>query len=591
MLKICAPNRRYWFWLIACSAALAPLATHAEPDSDRRIVPTSRTGQRQALVIGNDAYRHMPQLANAVRDARAMQGVLQELGFKVELITDAGAADFHRAVSAFAGRLGPDDVGLFYYSGHGLQIRGENFLIPVDFDAANEIDARFASYPADQALQSLESTGARLNILILDACRDNPFVSNRSGLQGLAIMNAGRGTLIAFATGPGKTASDNPQGVNGLFTSHLIDKLRTPGLSLDQVFNQVALAVDTASGGRQTPWVVKSLMGDVYFRMPEARAGAGDIIERAFWDSVKDSGDAQELRSYLEHYPRGRFADLARIRLREFADMGGQQAEEPQCAPAAECTRLGYRHQTQGGAGDLPLAAAYYRQGCHLGDARACTNLGVMFENGQGVYRDDVKAAELYGRGCGGDDTLGCTYLGFMYQGGRGVLKSPVKAFELFRTGCDDAHAAACTHLGILYETGEGVTVDHRRAGRFYSQGCAGHHAPGCRRLGLLYDRGLGVAADRMQAAELYRLACGGRDAPACTFLGLLYSQGQGVEKNRAVAASLYRKGCDHGDESGCQNLRVLCRQRAYAACQAADQITAPAPKSALSARLSAHQR
>ncbi len=551
------------------TAVLVPFGvSFAEPDGSRRIVPSPEDGQRRALVIGNDAYRQMPRLANAVHDAQAMKRVLEELGFEVQLIADAGAADFHRAVSAFAGTLRPSDVGLFYYSGHGLQIRGENFLIPVDFEAANEVDARFASYPADQALQSLEGSGASLNILILDACRDNPFVHARSGLQGLAIMNAGRGTLIAFATGPGKTASDNPQGVNGLFTSHLIDRLRAPGLSLDQVFNQVARLVDTASGGRQTPWVVKSLMGDVYFREPAANAGSGDILERAFWDSVKDSGDAEELRAYLEHYPRGRFADLARIRRRQFNDAGGPPVEEPRCAPAAECTRLGYRHQTRGGAEDLTLAAAYYRQGCDQGDARACTNLGVMFENGQGVYRDDVKAAELYAKGCDGDDSLGCTYLGFMYHGGRGVLGSPVKAYEMFRLGCDDAHAAACTHLGILYETGEGVNMDHHRAGRLYSQGCAGHHAPGCRRLGLLYDRGLGVAADKMQAAELYRLACGGLDAPACTFLGLLYSQGRGVERNRAVAAGLYRKGCDHGDRSGCENLQVLCRQRAYSTCQ-----------------------
>ncbi len=548
------------------------IGTAAEPYESRRIVLASGDTQRRALVIGNDGYAHLPPLANAVHDARAMKGVLEELGFEVQLVTDARVADFHHAVSEFARRLRPRDIGLLYYSGHGLQIRGENFLIPVDFDAANEIDARFASYPADHALQVLEDSGAELNILILDACRDNPFASTRSGLQGLAIMSAGRGTLIAFATGPGKTASDGRRGSGGLFTQHLIEKLRTPGLSLDQIFNQVALAVDTASGGRQTPWVVKSLMGDVYFKPPARNGnghGGGDIIERAFWDSVKGGGDAEELRAYLEEYPQGRFAHLARIRLREFPDPAGDESSsaEPKCAPAAECTRLGYAHQTRDGAENLTLAASYYRQGCGQGDARACTNLGVMFEKGQGVYRDDVKAAELYARGCEGDDTLGCTYLGFMYQGGRGVLRSPVKAFELFGRGCEDSYAVGCTHLGLLYEAGEGVAMDHRRAGRFYAQGCAGHHAPGCRRLGLLYERGLGVTTDAMQAAELYRLACEGQDAPACTFLGLLYSQGEGVQKNRAVAAQLYRQGCDDGDPSGCENLRVLCRQRRHPSC------------------------
>ena len=561
------PGRKLWWPVIYALAMISIGELWAEPYASRRIVP-SYGGQRQALVIGNDAYSHLPRLANAVRDARAMRGVLEELGFEVDLVENAEAAGLHRAVAAFAERLRARDVGLFYYSGHGFQIEGENFLVPVDFDAADEIDARYDSYPANHALESLERSGARLNILILDACRDNPFVQHRSGLQGLATMNAGRGTLIAFATGPGKTASDGRPGAGGLFTSFLIDKLRAPGLSLDQVFNQVALAVDTASGGRQTPWVIKSLMGDFYFRAPAAGNGHGGIVERAFWNSVKDSDDAEGLEAYVAAYPQGRFVDLARIRLRDFARADAAAPGKPACASAAECTRLGYRRQTGGAAEDLPLAASYYRRGCDLGDARACTNLGVMFENAQGVYGDDVMAAELYDRGCEGGDSLGCTYLGFMYRSGRGVPASPVKAFELFRLGCDDSHSAACTHLGILYETGLGVRVDPGRAGRFYSQGCAGHHAAGCRRLGLLYERGLGVAADPMQAAEIYRLACGGGDGPACTSLGLLYSRGEGVEKNRGRAAGLYREGCGYGDRSGCENLRVLCRQHAYPACQ-----------------------
>ncbi len=535
---------------------------------DRRIVPVS-DAERRALVIGNDAYAHLPALANAVGDARAMRGVLEELGFEVQLVENTGAAGLRRSVAEFAGRLRPRDVGLFYYSGHGLQIQGENFLIPVDFEAANEIDARYASYPADHALETLEGAQARLNIMVLDACRDNPFARSRSRAQGLAIMNAGRGTLIAFATGPGKTASDGGQGSGGLFTSHLIERLQTPGLSLDEIFNQVTLAVDTASGGRQTPWVVKSLMGDFYFREPAGGDGGG-ILERAFWDSVKDSHDAAEFRAYLKSYPRGRFANLARIRLRDSGQPGGSPTvQEPGCAPAGECTRLGYELQTRGSAGDLSLAAVYYRQGCHLAEARACTNLGVMFEGGQGVYRDGVKAAELYARGCEGGDALGCTYLGFLYQTGRGVPKSPVKAWEMFRSGCEGSHSVGCTHLGILYETGEGTHLDFGRASRSYSQGCAGQHAPGCRRLGLMYEKGLGVTADAMLAAELYRLACDGKDAPACTFLGLLYSQGRGALKNRSIAASLYREGCGYGDQSGCQNLRILCRQSKYPSCPA----------------------
>lgn len=540
----------------------------AAQDPGRRIAPVNGEERRVALVIGNDAYRYLPQLANAINDARAMKSVLGELDFDVRLVENATFPEIGRAVKIFTEQLRPGDVGLFYYSGHGIQLAGENFLVPVDFRAQDELDARYASYPANEVLDYMTRSRALLNVVILDACRDNPFVSSRSGRQGLATMSAGRGTLIAFATGPGKIASDNPNGANGLFTTYLIEKLKAPGLSLDQIFNQVARQVDAASRGRQTPWVVKSLTGDYYFR-PPAADGAGGILERAFWESVKDSNDPEELRAYLSAYPNGEFAKLARFRLRDFPQSGsGEASPAPECGSAGECTRRGFELQQQGGVSDHRRAAGYYEQGCGQGSARACTNLGVMFENGQGVYKDPVKAAELYLKGCEGQDPIGCTWLGLLYQRGSGVLESPVKACELFRRGCEGDHAVGCTHLGIHYETGEGIDRDLGRAGRYYSQGCQGRHGPGCRRLGLLYEKGLGLPADPSLAAELYRLACDGGDGPGCSFLALLYSRGLGVREDRAMAASLYRRGCDLGDGTGCANLDALCGETRYTSCR-----------------------
>ena len=561
-LRIGSSWQRCWLILMLSVGALAAIdSAFGQPATSRGITPVSGDGVRRALVIGNDAYSHMPRLANAINDARAMEGVLKELDFEVVLVENATAATLHRSVSDFARSLRSRDVGLFYYSGHGLQIDGENFLIPIDFNAQDEIETRYTSYPANQALESLEQAGAELSILILDACRDNPFARS-VGLKGLASMNAGRSMLIAFATRPGMSASDNPRGANGLFTSSLIKNLPVPGKSLDQIFNQVAFEVDEASGGQQTPWVVKSLMGEYYFVPPLSGSDIGDgINELAFWHSAESSEGPEGLRAYLRSYPDGRFAGLAKVQLGEF----DEAVEEPICSSASECTRLGYE-QGRGSAEDNRQAAIYYEQGCKLGAARACANLGVMFENAQGVYKDNVKAAELYLQGCEGEDPVGCTYLGFLYEDGRGVPKSPVKAFELFRQGCQGGDNEGCTHLGMMYEDGKGVNQDYPQALRAYSRGCQ-DHALGCQRLGLMYEKGRGIDADTLLAAGFYRLACDRKDAEACTFLGRVHIRGLDGKRDPKLAAKFYRKGCDLGDRRGCEALKNLCSRTRDTSC------------------------
>ncbi len=222
------------------------------------------SGRRVALVVGNNNYPTM-RLRNAVNDARSMRGVLRQLGFSVQVAENTGRADLQRAVRGFIGSINPGDVAMFYYSGHGIQVDGENFLVPTDFDAVDEIEAESQSYSAELVRERMEQSGSRLNIIVLDACRDNPFTASRSGSRGLAAMNVTRGTFIAFATGPGQTASDNPRGNNGLFTSYLIEALRIPGLRLEDVFRRVGGEVSRETGGRQAPWIASSVYGDFYF--------------------------------------------------------------------------------------------------------------------------------------------------------------------------------------------------------------------------------------------------------------------------------------------------------------------------------------
>ncbi len=261
-------RHRFMKGLLTCLLiALAAQPISAQDRGIRRADDPAAGGlpERHALIVGNDAYRRSA-LVNAVNDAHAMGAALREMGFSVQTLTDADYPTMDRAVDVFVERLSRGDVALFYYAGHGVQVEGENYLIPIDFDRARVAKVKYRALPANLIRERMENSGARLSILILDACRDNPFSGNRSAGQGLAQMSTGIGTFIAFSTAPGQTAADNPTANNGLFTHHLIRTLETPGLSIDEIFNEVRRKVFQASDGRQIPWTATSLIGSFYFQ-------------------------------------------------------------------------------------------------------------------------------------------------------------------------------------------------------------------------------------------------------------------------------------------------------------------------------------
>lgn len=229
-------------------------------------------GKRLALIVGNEAYPKWP-LRNPANDARSVAQALAELGFQNEVLLNANLRALEKSVDQFVSRIRPGDVALFYYAGHGIQLQSENYLVPTDFDAKDEADAKYVSYSASRLQERIDTAGARLSIIILDACRNNPFRASRSTGGGLAAMSTGKGTLIALATSPGKTADDNVNGSNGLFTAHLVEALREPGLSLDQVFNRVRERVYKDSAERQLPWTVSSVIGEFQFRKAGAATG------------------------------------------------------------------------------------------------------------------------------------------------------------------------------------------------------------------------------------------------------------------------------------------------------------------------------
>ena len=223
--------------------------------------------KRVALVIGNASYKDSP-LKNPVNDVRGMAEALRGMGFKVIARENATKQQMERAVAEFGEALPRGAVALFYYAGHALQVGGHNYLVPVDAQITAERTVRLETLDLDLVLDQVMGTGSDVNIVILDACRNNPFERRFRGQEGgLAQINAPKGTMIAYATAPGRVASDGG-GDNGLYTSKLVDAIKTPGLPIEEVFKKVRIEVARETNDEQTPWEASSLIGTFYFTAP-----------------------------------------------------------------------------------------------------------------------------------------------------------------------------------------------------------------------------------------------------------------------------------------------------------------------------------
>jgi len=280
-------NPRFLLWAILLSAIPAfsqqVLKGYSKP-ATFHIVPTKDTvthslaittnfdfyknEKKTALIIGNGNYKNGP-LKNAVNDALDMAATLSGKGFKVILRENASRVDMRNAIREFGTEINQGGVGLFYYSGHGIQIDGVNYLIPIDADIELKAEVAEECISAASVLKVMEYSNNRINVIILDACRNNPFRSfSRSDEKGITRMDppagAKQGSIIAFATAPGAVASDG-ETRNGLYTSKLLKYINTPGLTLEEVFKKARIDVLNESAGLQTPWENNSLTGDFFF--------------------------------------------------------------------------------------------------------------------------------------------------------------------------------------------------------------------------------------------------------------------------------------------------------------------------------------
>ena len=310
------------------------------------IAVDASASKRVALVVGNNDYTTLAALNNAEKDARDMAQTLRGLGWEVVDLYNSSQRDMGRAIAKFEGLLMTAEAGLFFYAGHGIQANGENWLVPVDADVEAEVDLEYEAITARKILRSMKNADVPVNIVILDACRDNPLKkrtrSASRGLQAPEVPSGLRGTTILFSAAPGEVAQDGPQGGNGVFTGKLLAELKRPGQTLEEVFKATARGVNAATNRSQMPWFNSSLSGDFYFNEakpepapkqvaavpPVAPVPAAPNAEIIYWQSVSGSKDPAVLQSYLAQYPNGQFAALAKAQISALERVAAEQSKE-----------------------------------------------------------------------------------------------------------------------------------------------------------------------------------------------------------------------------------------------------------------------
>jgi uncharacterized caspase-like protein/peptidoglycan hydrolase-like protein with peptidoglycan-binding domain len=445
---------------------------------------------RVALVIGNSAYQNVDRLPNPERDARAVAAALERIDFdSVTLRIDLDQTGMRRALGEFAAIAAGADVALLYYAGHGIEVSGQNYLVPTDARLNGASDVDFETVDLTTATAALERA-AGLKLLILDACRDNPFRSRmqqgggtRSISRGLARVEPnGRDIVVAYAAREGTTAADG-EGTNSPYTAALLKHIGTPGLDVRLLFGKVRDDVVAATGGEQEPYIYESLGGDV---LSLARADATAVApagpeqssvdrEALYWSSVKDSSDPAIIQSYLDRYPDGEFAILARAKLASLgAPAETPAAEEPPVSTVAPGVEAFQKAQAADAAGDLAGAARLYQQAADAGHARAMALLSYAYEYGRGVGQSNDKAFDLFSRAAAAGDVQGKFSLAWAFDQGKMTTPDPVHSGQLFlevlRSGENAAFYAKVIsdfHTGLKPATMKVIQEGLKQDGRY----------------------------------------------------------------------------------------------------------------------------
>jgi TPR repeat protein len=546
---------------------------------------------RVALVIGNDRYADLPadrQLTRAVNDATAVAGKLKGLGFEVVLRTNASRADMLRALAQATHAMEPGGSIVVYFAGHGVEIDGSNYLIPSDAPSPDEASVQLLRDEAislDTVMYDLRQAGGRLNVVILDACRDNPYSDpqgrSMGGERGLARVDPPSGFFVLYSAGRGQTALDGlkqDSDPNSVYTRVLLRHLadRSPLVDLAKTVQGEVFALARAAGHDQMPAYYDQLEGRPLLTgeaqaasAPEPTAPTPDprAEELAYWTASNCAGgDLDGCRAYIGKYGQGgRFADLAALKLRP------PTRPPPVAAPDANAAARGAVDDVteadwRGKAGADLLSHALTRVTfaqiealAATGDARAESLAGEAFDLGiGGQTQSHAQAAVWYRRAAEQGDFRAENNLGNLYVAGQGVTQDYAQAMAWFRKAADQGIAVAQANIAALYENGQGVTQDYAEALAWYRKAADQGNALAQSKIGLFYFYGQGVAQDYPQALAWFRKAADRGDAGSQNMIGTFYYDGRGVTKDYAQALAWFRKAADQGDARGQFNVGML---------------------------------
>lgn len=495
---------------------------------------TSNT-RKLPLVIGNNRYQYQ-QLDNPVNDATEIARMLRKIGFEVLLETNVDQIAMLNAIHNFSTRLSArPGVGLFYFAGHGVQVNGQNYLLPIDNNKIlDKYSLQSYAVDAESILARMNSAKNKLNIIILDACRDNPFRgSTRSLGRGLARLESTSGSIIAFATSPGKTAEDSSiGGKNGLFTRHLLDGLKVAHQShqrIDDMFMQVRNAVMQESKGNQEPWYSASLNKAFCF----GGCQTSPTVQTAKQQKLSNTGVRQH--DY-------EVADDGFILLKKVLKTKSIQ--------------------------DIKNAA-------EGGDAEAQYLLAVAYFAGEGIAKDKAQSIKWYRRSAlKGFSRAQVVFANRLYHGVDGLLsRNRAEAIEWYRAAAENGNVTALVTLGDRYKNGEAVSKDMDKALQYYKRALKLGYIDAITQFGYLYLAKASAAKkhgnskeykrNSKQALEYFTQGAKQGLARSQYALGDMYYSGNYVNKNLGTALRWYRKAAKGGNISAIEKIaNMLCWKR-----------------------------
>ncbi len=565
--------------------------------------------QRFALVIGNSNYR-LQRLTNPQNDARLIAKTLSALGFKVTTLIDADLRAMRRAMLRFSRDLRTSDaVGLFYYAGHGVQVDGVNYLIPIGANIVDESEIPVEGLSLNQMFRTMERSANRINIAILDACRNNPYASSvrGGGTSGLAPVLAPSGSFIAYATAPGMVAYDG-KGRNSPYTMALSEALRNPGIAIEEVFRRTRRKVLAVTKGKQTPWESSSLTGVFYFKQKPADLEANErrargqasglsaqqLREVVAWRKAQDGRTGTIYKKFIEDYPSGIFAELARIKLSALqrGDAGGRvgggggsngggagagdgtgganwtgaiarrssAAKGPSTAKDlrnAKAEQLNDQALAALAKNDLAGALAKLRQAAKLGSGDAMYHLGKLYDKGRGVPRSLAISASWYRAGADLGHGAAMGALGNMYEFGEGVERHLANALRLYQMASEKDDANGMTSLAFLYATGKGVAREPQLARKWYRAAAQKGNRRAMFNLALMQIRGQGGRITYSGAANWLKKAVAKGHSGAMRQLAALHEEGKGVPKAPKIASQLLLRSFKAGNKDARTDLLV----------------------------------